>query len=176
MNTSKRAKQCGPSAWRLMLVCMLSVTLFCGASMKDDFDFRRVNWGMSFDQVLEAESVTPVLREEKRLQYKTRILGREVLLSYFFTDNKLIAAEYQLFEVYLRTESYRQTYNAFKNALTKKYGSPAKEDLVWIDELYRDDETKLDLALSSGHAEYISIWDNATVRIKCYGSFRAGDI
>jgi hypothetical protein len=167
MTTSDTTKRGLPSAVNLVLVCMLSVAVLCGAATESDFDFRRVNWGMTPDEVLKAEATAPDVRDHKRLQFKTRILDREVMLSYFFAEEKLVAAEYQLYEVYLRTESYRKTYNAFKTALTTKYGNPTKEGLVWIDDLYRNDAAKMDLALSSGHAQYISIWDNATVRIKC---------
>ncbi|UCF93817.1 MAG: hypothetical protein JSW39_06565 [Desulfobacterales bacterium] len=153
----------------LLLAGIIMVMLVTSARMgwAAEYDFRRTKWGMPQEDVLAAEPMKPVAKNERMLTYQTKILEKNVDLFFLFVQDKLLGATYQLNEDYLRSSKYTQTFNTFKKALTKKYGPPAKEMTVWFNDLYRKKPAERGLALSLGHLEYYAVWETAATNIKC---------
>ena len=123
---------------------------------------------MTQQEVLSAEEkMDPVERTENTIQYKTRILNKNVKLIYLFAQNKLIGALYILDDNYLNSYHFISTYRQFKQNLTQKYGQPSRETTNWVDDTYRNDPPKWGLALSLGHTEYATFWKTQNTTIEC---------
>jgi len=98
---------------------------------------------------------------------QTQILGKNVELDYLFVQNKLIGSSYKLEDNYLNPEHFIVTYQKFKDALTQKYGPAQKDEIVWLNDVYRNQRRKRGLALSLGHVEYHTSWETPDTMISC---------
>ena len=138
-----------------------------------DYDFRRIKWGMSQEEVTSAEPSTPISKDKYEILYKTVILKNNMSLIYRFYNDKLIGATYQLEDKYPRTEYYMDTYNEFNDALKNKYGDAIKNEIVWLDNTFKNNPDKKKFALSAGHLQYFSSWLTDKTRIKSilFGEF-----
>jgi len=75
------------------------ILLFSNASFAEDYTFRKTKWGMSIAEVKSAEPLEMAKEDELLLGYKTNVIGKDVLLIYFFIDNQLVRARYVLAEL-----------------------------------------------------------------------------
>ena len=133
----------------------------------NDFNFRKIRWGMNQEDVTASEDLNIVEKNEELIKYKTQILNIKVDLIYLFVQNKLIGASYKLDENYLNSEHFIQTYKKFKEALEKKYGQPTRETTNWTNNRYKRVRAKWGLAVSLGQLDYVSVWDTPLATIKC---------
>ena len=76
----------------LVLFFLMSVIAPMKMSWGDTYNFRYTNWGMTPEEVIASETMTPIEKNEKLIKYKTRILDKKVELLYLFAENKLIGA------------------------------------------------------------------------------------
>lgn len=137
----------------LMLVC----TVF-GADK--DFDFRKTRWGMSRSEVLAAEEYD--LHEgEKVFTSKThhQLADFDAVIGYVFTDDRLVRAGYIIDEKHTNRNDHIHDYTTLKKLLTKKYGEPIEDEVLWFNDLYRDDVEQWGTAVSIGHLNFYSQWD-----------------
>ena len=135
------------------------VTFFTQNCFADDYDFRKTKWGMSKAQVKSSESLVITEEREKNLFYKTRILNKNVALLYKFINNQLVASYYMILETHTNKNDFIDDYDTFKNTLTKKYGKPKMDKIVWKNDLYKDDYSSWGMAISVGHLVYASTWE-----------------
>ena len=54
---------------------------------------------------------------------------------------------------------YISDFKDINNQLSKKYGKPKKDEIIWLDDLYKDDPSDYGLAISIGHVRYLAEWD-----------------
>lgn len=129
----------------LVLVFLLSVVSYASAdevATDSDlyaFDFKTFRWGDSKEAVIQKEG-EPFIEEDlperktKYIAYQTSAVGMDVLLVYYFSDNALYRVRYALQEEHsFGSDKYIDDYQAFKNALIKKYGEPFWDNESWTD-------------------------------------------
>ena len=151
----------------LVLLFLLSLIAQANLSWGDTYNFRYTKWGMTPEEVIASESMTPVEKDEKKIKYKTRILNKNVELLYLFAQNKLIGASYKLDENYINSERFIKTYDRFKGELTKKYGPPKKDITHWKNDAFKSDRSKWGKALSFGYVEYFTYWEAPGTTVSC---------
>lgn len=155
---------------RKLLVMSFIIILSVQAKLSwgENYTFRFTNWGMTSEEVIASESkLDPIEKNENFIKYKTQVLGIRVELVYLFAQNKLIGSSYRLEDNYLNSQHFTTTYQKFKVALAKKYGPAKKEEIIWLDDAYRNVSNKRGLALSLGHVEYLTFWETPDTNIAC---------
>jgi len=151
----------------LILFFLVSMVAQVELGWGDTYNFRHTNWGMTPEEVIASETMTPTAKDEKMIKYKTQILDKKVELHYIFAQNKLIGASYKLDEIYLNSERFIKTYARFKEALIKKYGPPNKEITNWKNDAFKSDRSKWGIALSLGYLEYFTFWETPDTTVSC---------
>ena len=73
----------------IVTFAMLLIPVFVGFTWGEDYDFRKVTWGMSKEEVKASETFKPTDEDDRAIRYKTMILGRDVRLEYIFANGKL---------------------------------------------------------------------------------------
>lgn len=129
-----------------------------------DYDFKEFRWGDSKDAVMEVEG-EPLLDDKVNgmdatvIVYETTAVGLDMALCYYFCDEGLFAVKYILAESHSNESLYIDDYESFKNAMSKKYGTPLLDFEDWENdskkEFYADDKGN---ALSFGYLTYHTIW------------------
>lgn len=113
------------------ILCILSAMLIltCGCSKAEETkkaDFRKVNWGMTVEEVKATEEAEPTAEVESGLLYDdiavANIINAE--LYYMFTDGKLTTAMYVSDKTIDGDEIKGYTYTDLKDSLAKVYGEP----------------------------------------------------
>jgi hypothetical protein len=151
----------------LWLLFVMGVVVPASLSWGDNYNLRYTKWGMTPEEVLAAEKIEPVEKNDQMIKYKTQIIGNNVELLYLFAQNKLIGASYKLDENYLNSDRFIQNYDRFKKALTKKYGQPDKDTMHWKKRTFKHNRRKWGLAMSLGHLEYLAFWETPQTTIGC---------
>ena len=165
------------------LTLLLLVTLALSIkSYSQDYDFRKAKWGESMEEVKKNESVELEVRDlsfggAKMLAGLVRVMGLDALVAYIFIDDQLHKATYVFNTTEFDGKDCIEHYNSIKDVLVAKYGKPrGKSDMIWKDDLYKDDEHLWGSALSLGHLEYNSIWDDPLIALTLEGDFREIDL
>lgn len=143
-----------------------AVILYAANGFSDDFDFRKTKWGMSPENVLKSESLTPVLQKADMIIYETRVLQKDVRIVYLFNEKQLFRARYILNKDYMNKNRYIRDYKDFKGILTKKYGSPDEDTTYWFNDKYKNDPQNFGTAFSEGHLMYYSKWKTPSTMIE----------
>ena len=151
----------------LILFFLVSMVAQVKLGWGDTYNFRYTKWGMTPEEVIASETMTPTAKDEKMVKYKTQILDKNVELHYLFAQNKLIGASYKLDEIYLNSERFIKTYARFKEELIKKYGPPNKEITHWKNDAFKSDRSKWGIALSLGYVEYFTFWETPGTTVSC---------
>lgn len=135
-----------------------------GSSKKN---FRMTHWGMSKEQVKKVES-SEFIKEQKGLRvvkglilliYKDNIAGLDCFIAYYFAENKLTRGRYLFKKKHSNKNLYISDFNNVKKQLTNKYGKPKYDNLIWINDLYKDDPSRYGMAVSKGDLKYVAKWD-----------------
>lgn len=156
-------------AWAL--ICLFSFGLSTGVQkikkLEIKKNFRETTWGMNKEQVKKAES-SKFFKEDKGtgavkgldlLFYQDNITGLDCFIIYFFAENKLVIARYFIKEDHSNRNFYISDFKDIKNQLIQKYGKPKKDDITWLNDLYKDDPSHYGMAISIGHLRYSTEWD-----------------
>lgn len=137
-----------------LILLYLPVKLFA-----QEFDFRKVNWGMTPAQVMKNESKKPTdIVDKMGLFYQEDILFLPVKLIYMFDDNKLTIASYDFKNVYDVDNQYVVDFKNIKTALIDKYGTPSSDLEEWVDNLYKKDPNNYGFAVAKGALKYKTNW------------------
>lgn len=145
----------------VIAVCIL---FYAGVShpafgLDETFHFRKANWGMSQEEILDAEGSKPEFGNKRRLAFKTKVLGKQMMAQYFSVDDKLCRAGYTLMERYLNENRYVADYMDFKEILYGKYGEPTEDRTVWRNEFFKSNESQWGVAVSAGYLSFFSAWE-----------------
>ncbi|NIO48439.1 MAG: hypothetical protein GTN73_03220 [Candidatus Aminicenantes bacterium] len=128
--------------------------------------FRGVLWGASKEHVKKAET-SEFMKEDKvggalkgleMLVYKADVAGLDGMIIYYFAKSLLTRARYIITESHSNKNLYLEDFKSIKSQLTKKYGSPERDDTIWSNDLYRDDPSEYGMAVSVGHLIYVAEW------------------
>lgn len=150
----------------IMILIIFPVMMFA-----QDYDFRKVIWGMTPEQVKTSETLEVIGVNDHIMAYDTTLLCKDIKLMYSFTNGKLTGAYYLLFEEHTNKNLFITDYNDFKKALTKKYKEPETDRIVWINDLFKSDPSNHGIAISYGHLSYLSTWntDGTTINLMLMG-------
>ena len=151
----------------LAFIFVISVIIPWKLSWAENYSFRHTNWGMAQEEVLAAERVDPIEKNENMVKYEVQLLGKNFVLTYLFFENRLVGSVYILDEKFLNSEHYIQMYTELKEELIKKYGQPSRETTNWANDTYKNVRKKWGLALSLGHFDYVTAWDTQNTTIDC---------
>lgn len=152
----------------VLLFLIILSSSFCSYAEEQEFDFKRVKWGMSKEEVKEAETLPLTHESEDDLWYRNVPDMRthmNVDLGYSFNEGKLEKAVYFLSFDYPHAEAYVYDFEHIKSNLLEEYGEPALDKVVWLNEFYKDKEEYLGYALEKGLVEYWVIWETSTTSI-----------
>lgn len=122
------------------------------------YDFRKVHWGMSKNQVKKNETAEFIGETDNALLYRESIAGLDSKLVYMFEDEKLRISAYKFENEYSDVEDYINDYAKLKDAYTKKYGEPYTDEVKWTNDSFKDVPSMLGQALIEGHVSYITQW------------------
>lgn len=128
--------------------------------------FRQTLWGMSKEQVRLKETAE-LIKEQKGdgatsgldiLMFKSNINGLNCIIGYYFANNRLTRARYLITEEHTNNNSYIDDFNQMKSGLSSKYGKPERDQLLWTNNLYKDNPDEYGMAVSAGHLKYVAEW------------------
>lgn len=152
---------------RLAFLLILLMVLLCPRILlaAEKATFRKTTWGMSLEQVKASESLEKFKQTKNMLAYETTVAGKDVGIKYDFIDNQLVSAGYFLLESHINRNDYIDDYKDFKKILTKKYGRPKTDEIVWKNNLFKDSYSDWGRAISAGHLFYRSTWETPCTEI-----------
>jgi len=130
-------------------------------------DFRSSDWGDSISKTKTLESAELVGQDADALYYKTSIASIEMLTFFSYLNDALYSGAYLSQEKYMNKNRFIDDYNKISKLLTKKYGKPSVEDIIWLDEdsYYKDERNNWGLAISMGELLMRAIWKTDTTTI-----------
>lgn len=139
--------------------------------------FRNSSWGMSQEQVkkIEKNEFYQKLKNPatglEQLIYKGPVGGLECLIAYYFAENQLVQGRYVFMEGHSNRNLYIDDFTEIKSSLKEKYGNPTEDDVVWRNDLYKDDFSDWGLAISIGHAVFEATWalPETEILLQCKG-------
>ena len=95
------------------------------------FDFRKARWGMSHAEVLKSES-TPVKKtSQTALVFESVLAKKNVLVEYFFSNDKLVRARYFVNQGYYDPSKHYYDFALFDKLLKQKYNEPDTFSKNW---------------------------------------------
>lgn len=159
---------------RISFIAIALLCLFAGAAWAQDsdgYDFRKTKWGMTPAQVKASESMDPTAQGGTEtydliILYSVSVAGLNTQLGYHFVSNKLVSGAYIIQESYVNRNQHIADYNKIKEILTRKYGPPSTDDVVWNNDLFKDDPQNYGTAVATGHLAYQSTWETPDTEIK----------
>ncbi len=129
-------------------------------------DFRKTSWGMTRERVKAVESSKLIKEDERGLFYSSELTGfGDVLIGYIFAQGKLVRTSYVSEVRHTNSNAFIEDFTHLKSILTEKYGKPESDDVVWLDDLYKDDPDNWGMAVSAGHLVYDAAWKTKTTNI-----------
>ncbi len=128
-----------------------------GEKARDDTPFRNARWGMSMEQVEQAEKkgVAQISPEADELVYEASLLGKvPVRIVYHFQDGKLRRGTYQV-----EHPGSIMEYTIFRLVLGRKYGKPFNEARTpqMVQMSWRTPESEIDLLGDGKNLERYSL-------------------
>tara|TARA_Y100000591_G_scaffold332027_1_gene367895 strand:+ start:236 stop:907 length:672 start_codon:yes stop_codon:yes gene_type:complete len=140
---------------------------------KIEFDFRKTKWGQSKTDVLSAESAKRIEGlQDDILGYNTTVGGLKAMTGYYFVNDKLWKGVYIFSESHTNKNQYINDYNSITAILKKKYGEPTVTDVLWSNDLYKDDYSSWGFSVSLGYTTFYSQWktDNTAISLILSGN------
>ncbi|MEE9095386.1 hypothetical protein [Pseudarthrobacter phenanthrenivorans] len=133
--------------------------------------FRKASWGASHSEVKASESSEPQLEQDEYLDFEVRLGRFKCLAAYIFVGDQLVRGKYLVTEQYQNQTQYLTVYEELKGSLSKKYGSPYKDETYWLNDLYKDDYSEWGMAVGCGHLSKFSFWEtsDSTINIGLFG-------
>ncbi|MFN8578678.1 MAG: hypothetical protein U0354_17760 [Candidatus Sericytochromatia bacterium] len=133
---------------------------------KEEFNFRKVKWGMNHLQVSASEKEKPSLESDDKVTYKEKMFERDVNINYFFENDKLIKSEYLFDGTLTDKEEYITYFKKIKSNLISKYGKPSSDNSKEVDIMEKSRYSQVGELLSQGVLTYDVIWNKPDTTIK----------
>ncbi len=151
----------------IAIVITALAVLFAGAARAEELDFRGARWGMTPDEVRQAEAA-PFADMEGLLIYRGTIAGVEADVIYLFQDGRLERGVYSIEPVDSRTVS--EDYRKVRSHLLEIHGRPAVEKMNLEEDeadenLDPDDPDDLLVLVLNRTAEPMTYWETETTEI-----------
>lgn len=130
------------------------------------YTFRNTFWGMNKEKVKASEDAELIADDEEKLVYITNIGGNEYYCIYSFWNNILCSAGYYLNEKHTNRNEYIRDYEYLKEILLKKYSKPEIDRISWDNDLYKNDKSQWDFAVSLGHLSFWAHWKTPSTIVR----------
>lgn len=124
----------------LIILCILAISTLILFAEEAKYDFRKTNWGMNKEQVKATEDKKPDFDEDTFVEYKVEISGNDFKCVYNFLQDKLYSSIYIFNGTHTNKNDYIYDYENLKEILIKKYGKPKADEIVWKNDLYKNDK------------------------------------
>jgi len=147
----------------ILLILVISTLVLFAEEAK--YDFRKTNWGMSKEQVKTMEDKKPDFEADTWLGYFVTISGKDFRCFYSFLEDKLYKSGYSFTGKHTNKNHYITDYKNLKESLTKKYGKPKTDIVLWENDLFKNNKEKWGTAISIGHLLYRATWETPTTTI-----------
>ncbi|MFK7844001.1 MAG: hypothetical protein AB8G77_01780 [Rhodothermales bacterium] len=154
MKKSSSVSECA-----LLFLFVFVVMLFATVNPVHGQDFREMTWGMTVDEVKEIEGMKVLDENENMFVYAVKIADREAILFYKHDNNKVVEGGYSFQQHYDDKNDYVNEYEALKKELTAEFGGPTIDEMLWKNDLYREDQDSLGLAVGMGYLIYWADWE-----------------
>ncbi|MHA1275500.1 MAG: hypothetical protein ACTSQS_19050 [Promethearchaeota archaeon] len=146
----------------ILILVISTLTLF---AEEVKYDFRETTWGMSKEQVKVTEDRKPDYEENAMLVYSVKIFGGNYYCIYSFLEDKLCNGGYFFMEEHTNKNLYINDYMELKGIITKEYGKPIMDKIIWKNDLYKDEKSEWGKAISLGDLEYWALWETLNTEI-----------
>jgi hypothetical protein len=153
-------------AWLLAGLLLIGSAALSVAAEKPDF--RNVRWGMTQQEVKQAEKLALAYADQEMLGYETTLAGFDCNLIYLFQNDRLYRAGYIFTHMHMNCTDFIDDYDKVKDLLKQKYGEPKQDDVLWKDDLYRDDPSHWGMAIITGDLELCATWEKGQTIIILY--------
>lgn len=139
------------------------------AMPSEEYNFRKTSWGMDKRSVKASERGNELVEEgSEYLAYKGYVSGLDCYVYYTFTESgRLAECMYDFRKKYTNENRYINDYKNIKSLLIKKYGQPDPnyKEVIWRNDLYKNDPSRYGFSVSMGHHAYMSRWETDDTRI-----------
>ncbi|WP_313180659.1 hypothetical protein [Lacrimispora sp.] len=135
---------------------------------RENTNFRNTCWGDDIETVKKYETDISWTAEADNAiigQSKSKVLNMNADIGFTFGDGKLYQGAIMFNDEHTNENLYIDDFNTIKNALKEKYGEPTEDKQVWKSDLYKGDVGRYGKAISYGHLQYLTIWENEDTRI-----------
>ena len=135
---------------------------------ESEANFRNSSWGDSKDTIKNNESNLELTEDDDLgLTYNgEKLVDLEVLTSYYIDkDYGLYRGLYYVTEEHLNENSYVDDYYTLQEALEKKYGKEYDEQMLWMDDSYKDDPNNYGIAVVTGNLLFSTKWEIGNTEI-----------
>lgn len=132
------------------------------------FHFRKTRWGMTRERVQTSESMDVANVSDKSVVYKTKLAGFDVFVVYIFVRDQLVRSKYIINEKHSNKTEFTVDYCSLQKLLSKKYGAPLEDEIVWLNDLYQDDPESWGMAVSVGHLRFYTKWNDGNMTVYLY--------
>jgi hypothetical protein len=148
--------------WIIVLAGVICLSVLMTAYTQD---FRQTSWGMSKEEVKTIESAELDYESDDILGYNVKIGIKNFLCGYYFLEDKLYRAGYHYLDNHTNDNDYIVEYEELKELLIQKYGEPKIDEMIWKNDLFKDDVQHWGMAICMGHLKYHTTWENDTTVI-----------
>lgn len=126
-------------------------------------DVRGFVWGLGRDLVRDNEFSEFLGANENVLVYRGKDFGFQAFLQYYFygeplRDGKLGRAEIIYNDMNSNPQDYLNDYIKVQDQISKIFGAPSSENIIWKDDRFQDDEEMWGVAAMMGQVQFLSIW------------------
>lgn len=135
-------------------------------------DIRGFVWGLDRNSVREFESAEFLGPIENALVYKGKDFGFKSYIQYYFYEDKLGRAIVLYNDKNSNAQDYLNDYISVQSKISKLYGPPVSDNVVWNDKRYQDDPEHWGQAMLMGFVEFRSVWSTPTsvIQLELTGS------
>jgi hypothetical protein len=134
---------------------------------------RNADWGMSIQEIKAHEPLRPawelyppILDDATyRIAYRTTIEGIPSSLAYTFYQEQLAQAKYVFEPQHNDPDQYVGDFHMVREWISEAYGPPSSVEEIWLDTLYRYDDSLRGQALMRGHLIMVAEWKTLETQI-----------
>lgn len=141
---------------------ILSMLIFSAFSLfsEEQYDFRKVKWRMSFEEVLNSEDIEPEYSvKNDHITYRDSIFFKYYSFNYYFSDGKLSHIFMSFDGLFpLEKNNYFEEYNEIKKYYEIKYGKISKSQTIWYNKKFKNNPDKINEAISKKHVNIDDTW------------------
>ena len=135
---------------------------------KQDYDFKKIIWGMLREQVTENETEKVLSDKDNHLvYYGVEVANMNAYLYYFFANKQLVRTQYIFIDKHTNENLFIDDYNKLVAILTTKYGIPEYDRGIWSDNSYKKDKEDWGKAIKYGDVTFQAFWETDTTKILC---------